>query len=96
MLHVWLRNACGIQFLAIGDVDGVIRVFFLATVGTPDTQFHRIDIPGDYPSAISFTPDAGLLVVATSLHKTISFYTIHSKCVHPYRSAVIAASSAVI
>lgn len=67
------------QFLAVGDVDGVVRVFFLATVGTPDTQIHRIDIRGDYPSALTFTPDSSLLVIATSLAKTISFYTIPAK-----------------
>jgi WD40 repeat protein len=74
---VW--NGRFLQFLAVGDVDGVIRVFFLATVGSADAQIHRIEITGDYPSSVSFVPDSTLLVVTTALAKTVSFYTVPSK-----------------
>lgn len=68
-----------VQFLAVGDVDGVVRIFFLATMGTADAQIHRIDITGDYPCSVAFVPDSTLLVVTTALAKTVAFYTVPSK-----------------
>jgi hypothetical protein len=52
-----------------------------AKIGTAGAKFHRIDIPGDYPTALSFTPDSKLLIVATSIAKHVQFYTISSKYV---------------
>ena len=69
------------KFLAIGDIDGVIRVHVRAKIGTASAKFHRVDIPSDYPTALAFTPDSTLLIVATSISKHIQFYTISSKCV---------------